>query len=1417
MMNSHRNRLALAVALVSSGLLALTGCPDSTSQSVAILQPADGSVFTAADDVSDAISGVQIDVVVRATGIGDGTAVDLRVNDESVGALTWRGSDLTFGEVTIQPGENVIRAVAGSATAQITVTLEGITPCPTLEFLRPTASARLNASDDADGDAANGFQYDVQISTDAADGTSVQLLADGAAAGTATASGGSVEFSAATLLATMPAPGAAQNVTLRAQTSDACSATITVQVLGPEVPCAEFHFVEPVDGAVFGLADDENHDPSDGFQKTVTVSTNAEPGTDVELRVDGGVVASTTVVTTVVRFPDVDFSDGAHTLRVQQVEDEACGAEIGVTVETGAPTCDIVDPVGDYLNAGDDTDTTAPGLQTDFDVTSDAEAGQPVTLIIDGVETGAPTANISGGHAVFEGISLAEGVHTVRARCENAVGNVGFSGTFSYTVDTVIPTCVITDPPDGTWYNDGDDALPEVLGTQVEVGVQVTDAPVATTVAQCGFAPLDPEGIITPGVTGAGAGYVTLTGPGNQVCCAVEDAAGNAAEARITLNLDTEVPQFEIRRPDAATDLILAVDDEGPSDTLCQYTVVVGCSNIGQPVSLAINGFDHSRTETCTATGSDPLGGTATWSAITLPQGSVTLQARGESIGGLPGTSPEKVVTVDTEPPVLVMNNPPCGRVLTPADDTVGTVADGIQIPVWILASDAPVTLTVTSDGTTPVPGSPYTAGSLLGGFARFTGVTLVPAGSTFGFAHLNATATDEHGQLGSLTPSPCVLEVRDVPQVQITSPANGALLGPGDDCNPGTPAFDLGVTVTANITSGTVELFVAGSSVGSLPYSGSPVTFCVPAADGSGIAVRAEGRDIRGTGSHEIMVTIDSTPPDVSVSDLSITVADRRGGTLDLNWTAPSDAGGGPVAGYRIRCLSAPTAAASFDWDTATSYLFTGTVGAPGSPQTQRLTGFRMERFVTCMIRATDLVGSLGPLGNTPQVHLAYLTQEILGPTGTSRFGSEIELLGDLNGDTLPDFGVGTNAGTTFHVFFGSSAGAPPANWSTTITGTSGSFFGSAAAGVGDVNGDTRDDLVIGAYGVGGYKGAAYIFFGRASWPASMDLSMADVRLTMDDPGSTRDDAASFGWDVAAAGDHDGDGIRDVLVAAPGWNGGRGGVFLLFGRASIPSALTVPGDGATGFAGDRWFDGAVAGGNFGTSIVGGAALDVGMLDDFVVGEPLPATGGSVYVFLGRTRTVTTGLVTVSTPDQQILSPVAGSNVYFGNRLAMGEVSGDGRPDLLVYLSRPAGATAAVGGILVYLNTVSGLPSTSSGMIQNDVAMTTADRFGTNLANGYWKGMPTVGDMDGDGRGDVLAGMALYGGAGGSGALFVGREYSTTVNESSADLLVRPEATDTLSRAQVGFIGDVTGDGWMDFVVGHHRHAADRGRVVVVY
>jgi hypothetical protein len=1408
-----RSMRSLLVATVALGLA--VGCSDPASRSIAIVTPTDGASLTEADDVTDTLAGVQIDVTVQLTGFATGDTVSLVVNDNVADGIdrSYDGGIMVFTPVTLDPGENVIVVSGGGARATATVTLEGDV-CPRLQFVRPTASARLETRDDADGDPANGFQYDVQLTTTAADGTPVELIVGGATVATVDATAGRADFSAVELLAAYPEPGAAANVTLRAQTTAACSATITVQVVAADEPCSTFTFVQPADGAVFGVADDENGDPADGFQQTIVASTDAAAGTEVALLIDGSTVGSTTVAGTVVRFESVDIPEGTHVLRVQTSVD--CGAEISVTVDTGAPTCDITAPTGGFLNAADDVDPATAGLQVDFDVASDGGDGQPVRLIIDGDDMGARSQNLSGGRAVFAAVGLSEGDHTARARCQNSVGNVGFSATFTYTVDSVTPTCTITAPANGTWFNTGDDALTAVDGTQVQLTVSAAGAPTATTVSRCGYAPLDPEGLVTLDGSGSGSGYVTLAGPGNEVCCGVQDEAGNAGESRITLNLESDAPQFEIRRPDATVTLILAVDDEGPSDTLCQYTVTVGCSSIGQPVTLYVNTIAKTPA-TCTAS-VDALGGTATWGSAELPQGTVVLYADGSGVGGLTGRSPDKSVTIDTEPPVLVMAVPACGRIFTPADDNRDGLADGIQIRVEIQASDpGAVTLAVTDAGGAAITGSPYTV-TPSGGYAVFPNVTVVPAGLTYGTGSFSATATDVHGQVGTSLPSPCTVEVRDVPQVVITSPSTSALLGPANDCNPSTPAFDLGVTVSTNIAAGagTVELFVAGASAGTQAYAGSPVTFCVPAADGTGIAVRADGTDVRGTGTASITVSIDSRPPDVPVSDLAILIADRRGGLLDLNWTAPSDAGGGAVTGYQIRCLTSTSGTATFDWATATTYSFTGTAAAPGGAQTQRLTGFHIERFVMCMVRAVDGVGSLGPLGNSPQVHLQFLQAEVLGPASGTGFGGKVAPLGDVSGDGRPDFAVGVPGTSSVYLFLGGGS-AVPSTWTTVVSGPAGSGFGTSIAGLGDFDGDGQGEFLVGAPNADVNKGRAYIFRGRASWPATLDVSSADVTIICDDSSSTQDDGANLGWAVASAGDFDGDTRPDAVISLRGWNAFQGAALLLFGRSGLPVTLTVPGDRSAGFAGDFWLSAGSVGTQFSSAISGGLRIGDDSLDDVVLSAPYGTSGGAVYVLSGRPRTTTSGLTTVATYDQQLNSPVAARNVNFGVRLSLAMLDADSHADLLVAIDRPIGALAFQGGVLAYLSGTGALPATSSGLIQNNSADPTGDRLGFYLPSAHVPGISNLADLDGSSRFTPIIGMSQWGTGGGGGFVFLDRDYTTTTNASTFDVGLLPDAGDVTSEGTVDYAGDVNGDGAPDALVGHTAHSAGRGRVIILY
>jgi cysteine-rich repeat protein len=306
----------------------MDGMQHDNGGTLSIESPTPGQVFRATDDTDATQAGVQIAVMVWLEGFASGTVVSLVVNgdDDSRQERFYTGASLYFTGVTLQEGSNTIRAAAGSASDDVTVTLEA-RGCPYLAFLDPVNEQRLRPEDDVAGGAADGFQYDVLLSTDAQEGSPADLLVNDRPAASGTVSGGRASFPNVTLLAAYPETSAL--VSLQARTADDCTATIIVQIVVAEA-CPEFAFVQPSDGRLFRPSEDENADPDDGFQTTVAATTDANDSTPVQLLVGGETAGTTAVSAGGVRFPGVTLPPGPSTLRVQSSAD--CGEEIGVQV-----------------------------------------------------------------------------------------------------------------------------------------------------------------------------------------------------------------------------------------------------------------------------------------------------------------------------------------------------------------------------------------------------------------------------------------------------------------------------------------------------------------------------------------------------------------------------------------------------------------------------------------------------------------------------------------------------------------------------------------------------------------------------------------------------------------------------------------------------------------------------------------------------------------------------------------------------------------------------------------------------------------------------------------------------------------------------------------------------------------------------
>lgn len=190
---------------------------------------------------------------------------------------------------------------------------------------------------------------------------------------------------------------------------------------------------------------------------------------------------------------------------------------------------------------------------------------------------------------------------------------------------------------------------------------------------------------------------------------------------------------------------------------------------------------------------------------------------------------------------------------------------------------------------------------------------------------------------------------------------------------------------------------------------------------------------------------------------------------------------------------------------------------------------------------RAYVYLGSASGLAASP----AWMYESNLAE---SWLGESVASAGDVNKDGYDDVIVGApwasypqgDQGRAY-IFYGSSSGlASTADW---ITGSdvAWSSFGSSVASAGDVNDDGYDDVLVGAhfYSQGeNYEGLAFLYYGSPS-----GLKAAPVHTT----GGNQNDA-QLGYSVASAGDVNGDGISDIIVGIPWFDGGQ----LNEGRAVV-------------------------------------------------------------------------------------------------------------------------------------------------------------------------------------------------------------------------------------------------------------------------
>jgi len=341
------------------------------------------------------------------------------------------------------------------------------------------------------------------------------------------------------------------------------------------------------------------------------------------------------------------------------------------------------------------------------------------------------------------------------------------------------------------------------------------------------------------------------------------------------------------------------------------------------------------------------------------------------------------------------------------------------------------------------------------------------------------------------------------------------------------------------------------------------------------------------------------------------------------------------------------------------------------------------------------------------PFVEDVKIVREWHGEAVNDQFGWIARGLGDVDGDGVADFvtSAPTNAAGgegAGRVYVYSSASGKLL-WS--VDGKAGDQLGTGVESAGDTDGDGVQDVVASAPG----SETAYVYSGK------------DGHVLLTVHGEAKGD--NFGNHVSSVGDIDRDGHADFIVGAPS-NGAAG---KDAGRAYVYSGkdghvlLTLTGEHA--------------GEQFGSAVTGYSDAKHRFL---VVGAPAAGARktGRVYIYDSLAQK----------PKFTVDSDVTGAALGYMFLAVLGDVDGDGVPDIYASDWSNSAKGPSTGRVYAW-----------SGKTGKQLLALTGETAG----EGFGTTHALAGDVDGDGRADLIVGSWQYAGAaisGGRAYLFSGKD-----------------------------------------------------------